>query len=131
MTMDINLPIVAGTVSTLIFALSTLPMLRKAFRTKDLASYSLGQIGLANGGNAIHSLYVFSLPPGPIWMLHAFYLVTTGVMLFWYLRYEGVPQWPLRRAEPRYPASAQGIPGPAVTPGRLSRSDPAPVRSTT
>jgi hypothetical protein len=30
---------------------------------------------------------VFSLPLGPIWLLHSFYLVTTGLMLFWYLRY--------------------------------------------
>ena len=30
--MDTNLPIIAGTISTTIFALSTLPMLLKAFR---------------------------------------------------------------------------------------------------
>jgi hypothetical protein len=29
---------------------------------------------------------VFSLPIGPIWVLHSFYLVSTGLMLFWYLR---------------------------------------------
>jgi uncharacterized protein with PQ loop repeat len=86
--MDTNLPLVAGTVSTMIFALSTLPMLIKAFQTKDLRSYSLGNILLSNVGNVIHSLYVFNLPAGPIWLLHAFYLVTTGLMLVWYLRYE-------------------------------------------
>jgi hypothetical protein len=91
--MDINLPVIAGAVSTIIFAASTFPMLQKAFRTKDLRSYSLGNIVLANGGNAIHSVYVFNLPPGPIWLLHSFYLVTTGLMLCWYLRYEG---WPRR-----------------------------------
>lgn len=95
-----DLPFVAGTISTIIFAASTLPMLIKAFRTRDLGSYSLGQIALANGGNAIHSVYVFSLPPGPIWLLHTFYLVTTAVMLCWYLRYEGVPG----RANPADPA---------------------------
>jgi len=86
--MDMNLPVIAGTISTTIFALSTLPMLLKAFRTKDLKSYSLGNIVLANVGNVIHSVYVFNLPSGPIWLLHAFYLVTTGLMLVWYLRYE-------------------------------------------
>ena len=86
--MDMNLPVIAGTISTTVFAFSTLPMLSKAFRTKDLKSYSLGNILLANVGNVIHSVYVFSLPSGPIWLLHAFYLVTTGLMLVWYLRYE-------------------------------------------
>lgn len=90
--MDLNLPLIAGTISTFIFALSTFPMLRKAFRTRDLRSYSLGNILLANGGNVIHSIYVFSLPPGPIWLLHSFYLVTTGLMLVWYLRYEWRPR---------------------------------------
>jgi hypothetical protein len=85
--MDMNLSIIAGTISTAIFVLSTLPMLSKAFQTKDLRSYSFGNILLANVGNLIHSVYVFSLPPGPIWLLHSFYLVSTGLMLFWYLRY--------------------------------------------
>jgi uncharacterized protein with PQ loop repeat len=86
--MDINLPLIAGTISTTIFALSTLPMLRKAFKTKDLQSYSLGQILLANVGNLVHSVYVFHLPAGPIWALHSFYLLTTALMLVWYLRYQ-------------------------------------------
>jgi hypothetical protein len=91
MTMDKNLPVIAGAISTAIFAFSTLPMLLKAFRTKDLKSYSLGNILLANMGNVIHSVYVFSLPLGPIWLLHSFHLVTTGLMLVWYLRYEWRP----------------------------------------
>ena len=49
-----NLPLMAGALSTTIFALSTLPMLFKAFRTKDLSSYSLGNILLANVGNVVH-----------------------------------------------------------------------------
>lgn len=89
--MDINLPVIAGMISTVIFAFSTLPMLFKAFRTKNLQSYSLGNILLSNVGNVIHSIYVFNLPPGPIWLLHAFYLVTTGLMLVWYLRFEQRP----------------------------------------
>ncbi|HEY7020528.1 MAG TPA: PQ-loop domain-containing transporter [Ktedonobacterales bacterium] len=86
--MDIDLPVIAGTISTTIFALSTLPMLLKAFKTKDLRSYSLGNILLANAGNLIHSIYVFHLPAGPIWALHSFYLLTTALMLIWYLRYQ-------------------------------------------
>jgi len=86
--MNIDLPIIAGTISTIIFAFSNLPMLFKAFRTKDLRSYSFGNIALANTGNVVHSVYVYSLPAGPIWLLHSFYLVTTGRVLFWYVRYE-------------------------------------------
>jgi uncharacterized protein with PQ loop repeat len=86
--MEINLPIIAGSISTMIFALSTLPMLVKAFRTKDLKSYSLGNILLSNMGNIIHSIYIFNMAPGPIWLLHTFYLVTTAMMLVWYVRYE-------------------------------------------
>jgi uncharacterized protein with PQ loop repeat len=86
--MDINLPLIAGTISTTIFAVSTLPMLLKAFKTKDLRSYSLGNILLSNVGNVIHSVYVFHLPAGPIWLLHSFYLLTTALMLVWYLRYQ-------------------------------------------
>ena len=85
--MNSTLPVLAGIVSTIIFASSTLPMLRKAAATKDLWSYSLGNIGLANVGNLVHSVYVFSLPVGPIWALHGFYVVSTALMLFWYLRY--------------------------------------------
>ena len=86
--MNSLLPVVAGAVSTSIFVASALPMLMTAFRTKDLKSYSFPNIALSNVGNVIHSVYVYSLPPGPIWALHSFYLVTTGLMLLWYLRYE-------------------------------------------
>lgn len=87
--MEVNLPLVAGAISTVIFALSALPMLWKAFPTRDLRSYSLGNIVLSNVGNVFHSIYIYHLPAGPIWLLHAFYLVTTGMMLVCYLRYEG------------------------------------------
>jgi hypothetical protein len=61
---------------------------------------------LNNSGNVIHAIYVFSLPPGPIWALHAFYLVTTALMLGWYLRYADRPARPDRidaRAAPATP----------------------------
>jgi uncharacterized protein with PQ loop repeat len=85
--MDLSIPVLAGVVSTTIFASSMLPMLVKAARTRNLGSYSLGNILLSNLGNVIHSVYVFHLPPGPVWVLHTFYLVSTALMLFWYVRY--------------------------------------------
>jgi len=80
-------PLIAGSVSTVIFATSYMPMLVKAVRTKDLSSYSPTQLVLTNFGNVLYSAYVFSLPLGPIWALHSFYLVTTALMLARYFRY--------------------------------------------
>lgn len=88
-----TLPTLAGMISSLMFMTSTLPMLAKALHTKDLRSYSPLQIGLANLGNLLHWLYVASLPFGPIWMLHAFHTLTTGLMLALYLRYELGRRW--------------------------------------
>jgi uncharacterized protein with PQ loop repeat len=87
---QISVPTLAGIASTVIFAWSVLPMLAKAYQTRNLASYSLGNLVLANVGNAVHSVYVFSLPVGPIWALHGFYLATSGLMLVWWLRYRRV-----------------------------------------
>ena len=87
-----TLSVLAGAASTALFVSSTLPMLAKAWRTRDLASYSLGQLLLSNLGNAVYSVYVFSLPAGPIWALHCFYVVSTATMLVWFLRY-GVQGW--------------------------------------
>ena len=84
--MDATVPMLAGTVSTIVFAGSVLPMLHKALRTREMSSYSLGNIVLANVGNAVHCLYVFSLPAGPIWALHSFYVLSSALMLHWYLR---------------------------------------------
>lgn len=84
--MDATLPVLAGMVSTAVFAGSMLPMLHKALRTREMSSYSLGNIALANVGNAVHSVYVFDLPPGPIWFLHTFYVLSSALMLYWYLR---------------------------------------------
>ena len=89
--MDRAIPLLAGAVSSVVFVCSTLPMLIKAARTRDLSSYSLGNILLSNLGNLIHSVYVFDLPAGPIWALHSFHLLSTGLMLVWYLRYTESP----------------------------------------
>lgn len=88
--MEIDLMVLAGGVSTIIFAGSVMPMIVKAVQTRDLASYSLGSLLLSNVGNLVHSVYIYSLPAGPIWALHAFYLVTTGFMLAMYLRHEAL-----------------------------------------
>ena len=89
--MDRAIPMVAGVVSSVVFVCSTLPMLIKAARTRDLSSYSLGNMLLSNLGNLIHSVYVFHLPAGPMWVLHTFYLLSTALMLIWYLRYTPSP----------------------------------------
>lgn len=98
--MDIRLPVVAGAISTILFASSTLPMVLKAYRTKDLKSYSLGYLLLGNAGNIFYSIYVFDMPPGPIWLLHTFYLFTTGLMLIWYLHYEWLPNIQQKKRHP-------------------------------
>jgi uncharacterized protein with PQ loop repeat len=82
-----NIAVLAGSVSTVLFAVSYLPMLAKAVRSKDLASYSLSNLALCNVANAVHSVYVFSLPVGPIWALHSFYVVASLLMLVWFLHY--------------------------------------------
>ena len=92
--METNLPTIAGFVSTALFTLGTLPMLIKAFHTKNLASYSLGNILMSNVGNILYAIYVIHLPLGPIWFLHAYNSLSTGLMLVWYLKYEGLPlEW--------------------------------------
>lgn len=91
-TMNANLPVIAGSIATFLFALSTLPMVAKAYGTKNLQSYSLGYLLLGNAGNLFYSVYVYHLPLGPIWILHTFYLIVTGLMLYWYLRYEWWPR---------------------------------------
>lgn len=102
--------LVAGTVSTLLFVLSNLPMVVRALRTRNLASYSLTHIALSNVGNLLHWLYVLTLPVGPVWVLHGFNSAVAALMLALYLRYER--GWAL--ALPAAPP-----PGPrAAAPGR-------------
>jgi len=83
---------VAGSLAGLIFAAASWNMLVKAWRTKDLRSYSLGQIVLNNVGNLLYWLYVTSLPIGPIWFMHAFFTFASLLMLSWYFVYRTVPQ---------------------------------------
>ncbi len=69
----------AGVASTVMFLVSHLPMVVKATRSRDLDSYSRGNLVLVNAGNALYTLYVVSLPVGPVWLLHSVY---TGVSAF-------------------------------------------------
>jgi|GEM_PF-1688683 len=89
-----DMQIFAGIISTFMFVSSNLPMLWKAFTTKDLTSYSLGHISLSNVGNLIYWLYLFTLPMGPVWFLHGFNTVVAGLMLVGYLRYQGYRNGP-------------------------------------
>lgn len=82
-----QLSLFAGIVSTMLFASSNVPMLVKAFRTRNLQSYSLAYLVINNVGNAFHWAYIFGLPWGPIWILHGFYTVSAAIMLLWYLRH--------------------------------------------
>ena len=87
--MNINsLQLLAGLASSMIFVTSNFPMLIKVFRTKDLSSYSLGNLALRNLGNAVYWLYVISLPIGPVWFLQGFFTLASMVMLFLFLHYE-------------------------------------------
>lgn len=82
-----DLAVVAGAISTGLFAMGYLPMLVKAARTKDLSSYSIGNLVITNVGNALYTVYVVSMPFGPIWFLHGFYLASSALMLAWFVRY--------------------------------------------
>ena len=83
-----SVQLVAGTISSLMFVSGNLPMLHKAFKTKNLKSYSLANIVMSNCGNLLYWLYVASLPVGPIWFLHGFFTLSTALMLIGYIRYE-------------------------------------------
>lgn len=76
-----------GVVATVLFVISQAPMLIKAARTKDLASYSGTNLVIANLGNVMQTGYIVTLPMGPVWALHGFNMLASGCMLFWWLRY--------------------------------------------
>ncbi len=83
-----SIQVIAGFVSSLIFISGNFPMLFKALKTKDMHSYSLGQLILGNLGNTAYWLYVAGLPVGPVWFLQGFFSLSSATMLFCYLRYE-------------------------------------------
>lgn len=96
--------VLAGSASTTLFVASYLPMLVRAIRTRDLRSYSRSSLVIANVGNAVQTCYVISLPVGPLWFLHAFYLVTSALMLGLHLRHgDGPDSVDAARARPASP----------------------------
>ncbi len=95
-----NLSLIAGMVASFIFASSYVPMLWKAFQTRDLHSYSWLNLVLVNAGNLIYWLYIATLPPGPIWLLHTFYTVASALLLLMY--------WRLGAAKPTGAKSKRG-----------------------
>jgi uncharacterized protein with PQ loop repeat len=82
----------SGSLAGLIFAAGSVDMVIKAWRTKDLQSYSLGQMILNNVGNAFYWFYVISLPVGPIYFMHGFFTLISLLMLTWYLIYRSYPK---------------------------------------
>lgn len=116
--MTASLSVLAGSVSTAVFVGSALPMLVKAARTKDLGSYSVGNLVLANLGNLVYAVYVFSLPAGPIWALHSFYLVSSFAMLVMWLNYRRRLRVPLRRSASRGVSVRSGAVEPPVSSSR-------------
>src|SRR5512138_1547167 len=104
-----SIQVLAGFTSSAIFISSNLPMLFKAFKTKDLSSYSLGHLALGNLGNTVYWLYVSSLPIGPVWFLQGFFSTASALMLFCYLRYE--KKW---FRLPTMPAASPGLPAASV-----------------
>ena len=58
-----ELALLAGLASTALFVVSYLPMLHRALRTRDLGSYSRSSLVLANVGNLIQAIYVYSFRP--------------------------------------------------------------------
>jgi uncharacterized protein with PQ loop repeat len=82
-----QIQMLAGSLAGLIFSAGSWNMLVKAWRTKDLRSYSPGQLILNNIGNLFYWLYVVSLPFGPIYFMHTFYTLVSVLMLVWYVLY--------------------------------------------
>jgi len=107
--------VIAGTVSTALFVSSYLPMLVTAARTRDLRFYRPGHLVIAIVGNLVHTVYLLSLPPRPVWLLHTFYLLSSAVMLLWWWRYRTT-------IGPR----PSEVPPAAAAPRATPPEDPAP-----
>ncbi len=96
------LPLIAGLTSSTMFASSHFPMLWKAYRTRNVSSYSGLNLVLVNTGNLIFWMYIVTLPMGPIWILHAFYTVASVLMLAMYVGFAVRKNKQLREKENRY-----------------------------
>ncbi|MEJ7648239.1 MAG: hypothetical protein WKF57_04170 [Nakamurella sp.] len=99
-------PAIAGTAATALFVLSTLPMLIKAQRSRDLSSYSGANLIIANCGNLLQTFYVITLPVGPIWAIHLFNTIASALMLTWWIRcrhWTASSATPTRASQPPMP----------------------------
>ncbi|CAI9412695.1 hypothetical protein [Nocardioides sp. T2.26MG-1] len=88
--MSTGLASLAGAIATLLFVTSTLPMLTKAVRTRDLTSYSGSNLAVANVGNIAQTLYLTTVPSIPIWALHLFNTLASASMLALWIRHRPV-----------------------------------------
>lgn len=86
-----ELQVAAGSISSVIFMMGTTTMVIRAWRTKDMQSFSATMLVLNNLGNFIHWIYVLSLPVGPIYVLQAFNTAATLFMLIWWVLYHKKP----------------------------------------
>jgi hypothetical protein len=86
-----NAATIAGVTSTAMFAGSSLPMVVRAARTRDVSSYSRSHLFMTNIGNAVHTVYIASLPPGPVWLLHCMYSGVAAFMFAAHVRW--APNW--------------------------------------
>ena len=93
-----NAVTMAGVISTLMFLGSNLPMVVQAVRSRDLSSYSRGNLVMTNIGNAVYTVYVLSLPAGPIWLLHLVYTAVSAFMLLVHIWW--APAFPVTRWTP-------------------------------
>ena len=78
---------VEGIIPTLVFMVSTLPMLLKALRKRNLRLYIDAVLVLANINNGIYWACILSLPFGAVYFLHLFNTCATALLLAWHLRY--------------------------------------------
>ncbi len=123
----------AGSASTVLFVSSSLPMVWRAITTRDVASYSRGNLALANAGNLVYTVYIASLPFGPVWFLHGINGAVAAFMLtahlLWVPAQKSAQKTALKPAPaPRaHPAVAAPARRPARTPAPTTASRTAPV----
>src|SRR5215213_3829654 len=104
-----NAVTVAGVISTLMFLSSNLPMVVQAVRTRDVSSYSRGYLVMTNIGNLVYTVYVLSLPAGPIWLLHLVYTAVSALMLLLHVWW--APQGHLTARSPEFAPYVAESPG--------------------
>lgn len=110
---------VAGLIATMLFVLSTAPMLIKAFRTRDLSSYSGSNLLMANAGNLVQTVYLSVVPSLPIWTLHAFNSLASATMLTLWVLYRQPERASSRLDDAR---QTPGAPAPSDSSTRPTRS---------